>query len=114
MTALAAATLVSLLRADDPYSFFMGGRYAEPVGYLNANCALFLAAFWPAAFLASRRETPWWLRGLFLASAAATGTALMLLRPASRRISRAARFWISIRPGARRPSRRPSTRSPTR
>ena len=69
VTALAAATLVTLLRADDPYSFFMGGRYAEPVGYLNANCALFLAAFWPAAFLASRRETPWWLRGLFLASA---------------------------------------------
>ena len=69
MTALAAATLVSLLRADDPYSFFIGGRYAEPVGYLNANCALFLSAFWPAVFLASRRETPWWLRGLFLAAA---------------------------------------------
>ena len=69
VTALAAATLASLLRADDPYSFFIGGRYAEPVGYLNANCALFLSAFWPAVFLASRRETPWWLRGLFLASA---------------------------------------------
>ena len=69
VTAIAAATLVSLLRADDPYSFFIGGRYAEPVGYLNANCALFLSALWPAVFLASRRETPWWLRGLFLASA---------------------------------------------
>ena len=66
VAAIAAATLVSLLRADDPYSFFIGGRYAEPVGYLNANCALFLSAFWPAVFLASRRETPWWLRGLFL------------------------------------------------
>jgi tetratricopeptide (TPR) repeat protein len=69
VAAIAAATLVSLLSSDDPYSFFIGGRYAEPVGYLNANCALFLSAVWPAAFLASRRETPWWLRGLFLASA---------------------------------------------
>jgi tetratricopeptide (TPR) repeat protein len=66
---IALATLVSLLGAEDPYSFFIGGRYAEPVGYLNANCALFLSAFWPAVFLASRRETPWWLRGLFLAAA---------------------------------------------
>jgi tetratricopeptide (TPR) repeat protein len=69
VAAIAAVTFASLLRAEDPYSFFIGGRYAEPVGYLNANCALFLSAFWPAAFLASRRETPWWLRGLFLASA---------------------------------------------
>ena len=66
---IAAATTVSLFSADDPYSFFIGGRYAEPVGYLNANCALFLSAFWPAVFFASRRETPWWLRGLFLATA---------------------------------------------
>jgi tetratricopeptide (TPR) repeat protein len=66
---IALGTLVSLLGAEDPYSFFIGGRYAEPVGYLNANCALFLSAFWPAVFLASRRETPWWLRGLFLAAA---------------------------------------------
>jgi len=66
---IAAVTLVSLLGSDDPYAHFIGGRYAEPVGYLNANCALFLSAFWPAVFLASRRETPWWLRGLFLAAA---------------------------------------------
>lgn len=69
VAAIAAVSLVSLLGAGDPYSFFIGGRYAEPVGYLNANCALFLSAFWPAVFLASRSETPWWLRGLFLASA---------------------------------------------
>jgi tetratricopeptide (TPR) repeat protein len=65
---IAAATFASLLRAEDPYAFFVGGRYAEPVGYLNANAALFLSAFWPAVFLASRRETPWWLRGLLLAA----------------------------------------------
>ena len=40
-----------------------------PSGYANANAALFLAAFWPAAVLASRRETPWPARGLLLAVA---------------------------------------------
>ena len=45
------------------------GRFTDPVGYANANAALFLAAFWPAAVLASRRETPWPARGLLLAVA---------------------------------------------
>jgi tetratricopeptide (TPR) repeat protein len=45
------------------------GRFTDPVGYANANAALFLAAFWPAAMLASRRETPWPVRGLLLAVA---------------------------------------------
>lgn len=66
---IAAATYVRALSSDDPAAFFIGGRYSEPVGYINADCALFLTAFWPAVFLASRRETPWWLRGLFLATA---------------------------------------------
>jgi tetratricopeptide (TPR) repeat protein len=66
---IAAASFVGALQSDDPYAFFIGGRYSEPVGYINGDCALFLSAFWPAVFLASRRETPWWLRGLFLASA---------------------------------------------
>ena len=43
------------------------GRFTDPVGYANANAALFLAAFWPAAVLASRRETPWPARGLLFA-----------------------------------------------
>ena len=67
--AIAAATFVRALGAEDPGTFFIGGRYSDPVGYINADCALFLTAFWPAVFLASRRETPWWLRGLFLATA---------------------------------------------
>lgn len=66
---VAAVTLVQAVRADDLSDFFVAGRYVQPVGYVNANCALFLTAFWPAVFLASRRETPWWLRGLFLATA---------------------------------------------
>ena len=66
---IAALTFVSALGSDDPYSFFIGGRYVQPAGYVNAACALFLSAFWPAAFVASRRETAWFLRGLFLAAA---------------------------------------------
>jgi len=45
------------------------GRFTDPSGYANANGALFLAAFWPAAVLASRRWTPWPARGLLLAAA---------------------------------------------
>ncbi len=45
------------------------GRFTDPSGYANANGALFLAAFWPAAVLASRRGTPWPARGLLLAAA---------------------------------------------
>ena len=45
------------------------GRFTDPAGYANANAALFLAAFWPAAVLASRRETPWPARGVLLAVA---------------------------------------------
>ena len=66
---IAAAAYLRAAGAADPYAFFIGGRYVEPAGYVNAACALFLIAFWPAVFLASRRETAWWLRGLFLAAA---------------------------------------------
>lgn len=69
VAAIALAAYVDALGAEDPYASFIGGRYVEPAGYVNAACALFLIAFWPAVFLASRRETPWWLRGLFLAAA---------------------------------------------
>ncbi len=60
---------------DGGESGFLGGRLAEPVGYANANAGLFLFAFWPAAVLASRRETPWPARGLLLAT---TGALLQL------------------------------------
>jgi O-antigen ligase len=53
---------------SDP-AMLSGGRLAGPVGYENASAALFLAAFWPAVLLASRRETPWQARGVLLAAA---------------------------------------------
>jgi O-antigen ligase len=68
-TAVAGASeLVQAIDGSDPAAF-VGGRLAGPVGYENASAALFLAAFWPAVLLASRRATPWPARGILLAAA---------------------------------------------
>jgi O-antigen ligase len=67
-----AAILVAYLAraaSGDPGDFLIGGRFAEPAGYPNANCALAMGAFFVAAALAGRRELPWPARGLLLASA---------------------------------------------
>jgi hypothetical protein len=60
---------VAASRSPNPDSFFLVARFAEPTGYQNANCALFSLAFWPALFLASRRQLPVVLRALMLAAA---------------------------------------------
>jgi hypothetical protein len=70
--ATAAVGAIGVLEAAgsaDPTLFFVADRFIEPTGYHNANAALFLGAFWPALFLASRAEVPWPLRGLMLATA---------------------------------------------
>ncbi|HVR06226.1 MAG TPA: O-antigen ligase family protein [Solirubrobacteraceae bacterium] len=40
-----------------------GGRLVFPAGYVNADAAQWLMAFWPALLLARSRELPAWLRG---------------------------------------------------
>jgi hypothetical protein len=60
--------VIRAMGGSDP-AMLSGGRLAGPVGYENASAALFLAAFWPAVLLASRRETPWQARGILLAAA---------------------------------------------
>ena len=66
---LGAGTLAAAARADDASAYFIGGRFVEPLGYVNGNAALAVLAFWPAFFLASRRELPILVRALFLAIA---------------------------------------------
>ncbi len=66
---IAAVTFLRASGSAHPELFFIGGSFAEPTGYHNADSALFLLGFFPALFLASRRETPWPLRGLMLAAA---------------------------------------------
>ena len=70
--AVAVVGVVTLLRAngaDSLVKYFFEGRLVEPAGYVNANVALWFAAFWPAVVLAGRRELHPLLRGLFLGSA---------------------------------------------
>lgn len=78
---IAGVALVELLRAgaaSDPLRFFFRGRLDEPVGYANANVALWAMALWPCVVLASRRELPAALRGLFMgAGSVLVGAALL-------------------------------------
>lgn len=70
--ATAVVGWVFLMRAagaDDPTDAFVTSRFGDPIGYPNANSALFFAAFWPALVLASRREVPWPARGVLLGAA---------------------------------------------
>jgi hypothetical protein len=69
MAAIAAITVLSAAGSAEPFSYLIADRFATPTGYYNANAALFTAAFFPAVLFASRREVPWPLRGLLLASA---------------------------------------------
>lgn len=69
IAALGVVAFLQAVGAADPEDFFPLGRFAEPAGYQNANCALFLMAFFPAVFLASHPEVPVILRGAQLAAA---------------------------------------------
>jgi hypothetical protein len=69
MAGIAAITLLGAAASADPFDYLIAERFAKPTGYYNANAALFTAAIFPAVLLASRREVPWPLRGLLLASA---------------------------------------------
>jgi tetratricopeptide (TPR) repeat protein len=74
--------LLDLGRASSFDDLFVAGRLEAPIGYPNATAALFLLGFWPALFLASRRETPWAVRPLMLGIAG--GLAGLALLPQSR------------------------------
>jgi hypothetical protein len=79
--AIALIALVELLRvagADQGVQFFEEGRFAEPVGYANANVALWMSGLLPCAILAGRREVPVPLRGLLLGGAGILAGAALL------------------------------------
>lgn len=50
-------------------ALFYDARLIDPVGYINANAALWLSAAWPALVLAGRAQTPPWLRAALAATA---------------------------------------------
>ena len=69
VAALGAAVFFGAYGGDGARDIFLGNRFFEPLGYENANAAYFLMAFWPALFLAGRREVPTVARALLLGAA---------------------------------------------
>ena len=78
---IAGIGLVELLKvnaAEQPLSYFIDVRFAEPAGYMNANVAMWMIGLVACLFVASRRELPALLRGLSLGGAGLlAGLALM-------------------------------------
>ena len=78
MIVLAVVVLLKLpgvLNADE--TLFRPGL-EQPLGYSNANAALFLMAIWPAITLASSYGVLPWLRGIFAAGAVVLGETALL------------------------------------
>jgi tetratricopeptide (TPR) repeat protein len=78
---VAVIALVELLKAqgaDQAVQYFYEARLAEPVGYTNANVALWMLGMLPCTILAGRRGVPAPLRGLFLGAACLLSGAALL------------------------------------
>jgi hypothetical protein len=69
LAVVGAVVVVDAAGSSDAALALIKGRLAEPTGYPNAVSALFIGGFWPAVHLASRRDVPWYLRGVLLATA---------------------------------------------
>ncbi|HEY6758624.1 MAG TPA: O-antigen ligase family protein [Baekduia sp.] len=67
--AIAVITLVRIGAVADPSRLFGGDRLIEPIGYANAEAAMWLMALWPAVTLAASDRVPWPLRGIAAALA---------------------------------------------
>jgi hypothetical protein len=79
--AIAAIALIELLRtlgATEGIQYFDEARFAEPVGYVNANAALWMSAMLPCGILAGRRGVPAPVRGLLLGAAGLLAGAALL------------------------------------
>jgi hypothetical protein len=61
---LALATEIKLIGTAHPADLYASGRLFFPIGYWNAQAAMFLLGFWPAVALAARRSAPLVLRAL--------------------------------------------------
>jgi len=92
-TGIAAVGVVTLARATDESvasGVFVDNRLSEPIGYVNATCALMLMAFLPAFVLASRRQLPIAARALLF------GVAFVLVDLALLSQSRASLITVPI------------------
>jgi hypothetical protein len=84
---------IALIRANSAASlttYFINGRFAPPIQYSNGTGALAVMGMWPALVLSSRRELPFWLRGIGL------GLAVFLADFATLPQSRAALLGLAL------------------
>ena len=68
--ALGVATELKLALGAHPTGLYSSGRLFFPIGYWNAQAAMFLIAFWPLIALGARRSVPVVLRALACGAAA--------------------------------------------
>ena len=66
---IGAISLGRTISAEDPTPYFVDARLAEPLGYQNANAALWAIGMFVCLLLAARRQTPLILRAALLGSA---------------------------------------------
>jgi O-antigen ligase len=64
-----ASSLLGAVNATEFSGFLYAFRFQDPIGYVNANAALAVMAFFPALTLSYRRRVPALLQGLLLATA---------------------------------------------
>jgi tetratricopeptide (TPR) repeat protein len=75
---LALVELVRVAWAAHPSGFVIDGRLATPIAYPSADAALWSIAFFPCVVLASRREIPPELRGIFAAVGVVLGSMALM------------------------------------
>jgi hypothetical protein len=75
---LAIVELVRVAWAAHPTGFFIDGRLATPIAYPSGDAALWSMGFFPAVVLASRRQMPPEVRGIFAAIAVVLGSMALM------------------------------------
>jgi O-antigen ligase len=75
---IALVEMVKATGASQGVQYFNEARLSEPVGYANANVALWMLGFVPCMILGGRRGIPALLRGLLLGSACLLAGAALL------------------------------------
>ncbi len=75
---LAVVTSIVLVTDGTPLDLYRFGRLNYPVTYSNAQAALFVLGFWPAAAFSASRRVPALLRALSLGAATANLAAALL------------------------------------
>lgn len=69
IAAIGAYVFFTTTSGGDPLHAFVGGRFADPIGYANGNAALFMLGFWCALPFAASQSAPAAARLLCIAAA---------------------------------------------